>query len=242
MRITFPAQYPTFGTKNNRKSLGFQERSPYYWWWSYLKRNKDYINCCEKNGKGKLNSIYKHFGDVRCDDFRIWWSEDGRGVKLFAEKPSEIFVKELASKDEWLDHWTKEEVMIVSIPLKQTKREINRYFSNLLKKRHTAKRGRVAMKLQDSKANFPLSRNYTISSLSNALAVYDAYMKAKSSEGKTPLWKIGDDLRLMPTQKLHSNDTPATQKDKKRALAVTVSRYITQAKRSIANTSKGVFP
>jgi hypothetical protein len=55
----FLAQHPTFGTKNNPRSLSYQQQSPYYWWWAYLRRNEDYLKCCEKSGKGKFAKLYK---------------------------------------------------------------------------------------------------------------------------------------------------------------------------------------
>jgi len=63
--VKFFAKYPTFGTKHNRKTASYQQMSPYYWWWEYLRRNKDYLKCCENEGKGKFSELYKDFGDVR---------------------------------------------------------------------------------------------------------------------------------------------------------------------------------
>ncbi len=70
MKVHFSAQHPTFGTKHKPKSLTYQQRSPYYWWWAFLRLNEDYVKCCELGGKGKLANLYKDFGDVRSDDFK----------------------------------------------------------------------------------------------------------------------------------------------------------------------------
>ena len=81
----FLAPYPIFGTKNKRLPTGYQKRSPYYWWWQFLRRNQEYLECCERGGKGKHAQLYKDFGDVRDDDFHKWWTKDERGPNLFAE-------------------------------------------------------------------------------------------------------------------------------------------------------------
>jgi hypothetical protein len=119
MRTHFLAKHPTFGTKHNRKSLSYQQRSPYYWWWACLRRNDDYLKCCERKGKTKLSALYEDFGDVRDDNFKAWWDENG--VALFGEKPSNIKLRELNDKNEWSDDWTKNEMLVVSFPLSHTK-------------------------------------------------------------------------------------------------------------------------
>jgi hypothetical protein len=83
---SFLAPYPTFGTKNKRLPPSQYERSPYYWWFEYLRRNADYIKCCEANGKTKLSKLYEDFGDVRDIEFRVWWTKEQKGTQLFGEK------------------------------------------------------------------------------------------------------------------------------------------------------------
>ena len=95
MATFFLAPYPTFGTAKSRKSEAFQKRSPYYWWWAYLKRNHDYLDCCASGGKGRLADLYKDFGDVRDYDFKAWWSQGSRAIRLFAEPAAEDVVREL---------------------------------------------------------------------------------------------------------------------------------------------------
>ena len=64
MKQTFLAAYPRIGTKNKRASVKDLEKSPYYWFWAYMRRNKEYIKCCDNNGAGKLAKLYKDFGDI----------------------------------------------------------------------------------------------------------------------------------------------------------------------------------
>ena len=95
----FPYKSPRFGTKNKPAPKSAWQNTVYYWWWAYLKRNADYIACCESAGKGKLASLYADFGDVRGEDFKAWWTfkVDGedRGAYLFAEPSVESSVKVL---------------------------------------------------------------------------------------------------------------------------------------------------
>ncbi len=81
----FPHSSPRFGTRHNRKPPEAWENTFYFWWWCYLKRNKGYLKTCEAGGGGEFAILYADFGDVRGDDFRLWWHRDGRGAKLFAE-------------------------------------------------------------------------------------------------------------------------------------------------------------
>ena len=238
----FLSKYPTFGTKNNRKNVGFRKRSPYYWWWEYLRRNKDYLACCEKGGKGKSADLYQWFGDVRDDDFRKWWMDDQRGAKLFAEMPTITTLKELSTKDEWDKDWAKEDVMVVAVPMTKNKRDLQRFFAQLLKKRHTAKRGRVAKVFAKSTAKFPLSRNFTVQSLETALLVYDKYSELKALNSKTKLWEVGVSLGIPPTAMPEETDTKKTTFIKRNQIAATIGRYLNQAEGIIANTGMGYFP
>jgi hypothetical protein len=69
----FKEPYPSLGSGKSTLILRNLEKSPYYWWWAYLRRNKQYLDCCNKDGKGALAKLYMDFGDVRSDDFRAWW-------------------------------------------------------------------------------------------------------------------------------------------------------------------------
>lgn len=248
MRRHFLAPTPRFGRVNNRLSIGHQQRSPYYWWWQCLRRNADYIACCDKGGKGKLAKLYKDFGDVREDNFHKWWTEGERGVALFAEQPLSLRLTELESPTNWSAEWTSEQVMVVAVPLNMAKRRLKGAFNRLLDSRHTGNRsGRPAMsKLKDiSTARYALERNYTINNLMTMLDVYDEWL-ANSQLPKTEqvaLWEIGAKLKI---NKSAIKDAQSAAKEDRHmgrnTLAATVSRYVKQAKSLIANTAEGKFP
>ena len=245
MPIFFLAPYPLFGTKNNRKPISYQHRSPYYWWWAYLRRNKAYLDCCDNEGSGKLAKLYLDFGDVRTDDFKSWWSDDRRGVKLFGEGRLTAKFGELATPADWQSNWSPSKLMVLAVPLDISKKELKKEFSNLLDFRHTGKQGRKALSETESTSKYPLARNYTISNLQIALAVYDTWLEneAKPKDEQLKQWELGVKLRL--NKDAAKDSTSELSQDRavgRNVLGATVKRYLTQAQKIIKNTEKGVFP
>lgn len=248
MKRHFRAPTPRFGRLNNRLSVGHQQRSPYYWWWQYLRRNGDYVACCEKGGKGQLAALYADFGDVRNDNFHAWWTGSERGPQLFAEQPLTVKFGELASPDEWQPHWDNDAVLVVAVPLTISKRALKGAFANLLDRRHKGKKsGRPSMAaLKDvSTAHYRLEHNYTISGLLTALAVYDMWIESQTrpKAERLTLWEIGKALNINKSAiKDAESSSTADRLVGRNVLGATVSRYVKQAKAMIANTAAGKFP
>jgi hypothetical protein len=241
MRTVFKAQHPLFGRANNRQPLSKQQASPYYWWWAFLRRNQLYMDCCNNNGSGELAALYKDFGDVRDDDFRLWWN--AHGIALFREQPKELFVKELTSKEEWLDEWQASQVLIVAVPLSLPKNQIDKFFARLLKARHGGQRGRKALSDSDaSTARYPLNRNVSVLTLKTQLAVYDAIEANKIATKRKTLSQIGLSLGIKKQSKSSAFDSIEDAESKRILLTATVSRYYKQARLIIAATADGVFP
>lgn len=208
-----------------------------------MRRNHDYLACCENGGKGPLERLYKDFGDVRDDSFKKWWTEDGRGGNLFAENRGALKLMELEDKQQWDDAWSKDEVLILAVPLTSSKRYLQSRFARILKKRHpTEKPGRPMKRLSESNANYPLERNYTIRNLETTLMVYDEYMKYKDQKPKVPLWKIGENLTLIKTSMTTPDMSQNERQVFRNSMGASVKRYITNAERMIANTALGRFP
>jgi len=243
MRVKFKAQYPLFGKATSPLPLRYQKRSPYYWWWQYLRRNPAYLACCESGGKGELSDLFTDFGDVRADDFKKWWIGTNRGALLFGEKPLPDTLKELTTTEEWDSTWTPDKVMVVAVPMEMGKRDLQRYFGQLLKKRHKGERGRKALSDSDaSTARYPLMRNVTVRALERQLDVYDAVIAAKTSPKRVTLAMIGQSLALVPTAMPHRHDNIYEAAEKRNVMRATVSRYFKDAQRIIENTVKGQFP
>jgi hypothetical protein len=242
MKVHFSAQHPTFGTKHKPKSPTYQQRSPYYWWWAFLRLNEDYIQCCELSGKGKLAQLYNDFGDVRSDSFKQWWNE--RGVALFAEKPLPQSLTKLTNKIEWDETWG-DSVMVVAVPMSMDKRYIYSRFIELVKKNHTAERGRTAAQWAKSTAKYPINRNHTIDNLRTTFTVYEAYVANSqlSKADKLTVWELGDKLRLVKNATVAKSELIGrTEIERRNILAASVSRYVKQAKQIIAATAGGKFP
>lgn len=239
----FLAPHPTFGTKNKPRTLSYQQQSPYYWWWVYLRRNESYLDCCEQGGNGKLAKLYKDFGDVRENDFKKWWLDGARGATLFSENNPELTLRELSDKSQWDDEWTSDEVLVVAIPLTSSRRYIQSRLIRLLDTRHHAdKPGRKKSNLSKSTANYPLERNYTIENLQKTLQVYDEYLKVKDMKPKVQLWKIGEQMRLVPSAMTTGNMTTSEKQVFRNVMAASVKRYIGNAEKMIANVALGKFP
>jgi len=230
----FPYAHPKFGGRNNPTANLEAQKSIYYWWWAYLKRNEEYLNCCEKGGKGKLATLYKDFGDVRGDSFKAWWMEGGRGAHLFADPQAEDSIRVMETGQEALD---PSEAFTVSIPLYLPKKTILRRFKELLDERHQGRRGHQLAKR--SKARYQIKGQPNVPAIKQALEVYDF----KLANPGLKLWEIGNAIpRLQMANKLKSSDTDSERADKRNVLAATVSRYLRRAESSICNVEKGVFP
>ncbi len=230
----FQYKHPTFGTRALPKPRSGWEGTVYYWWWQYLRRNEDYLKCCDEGGSGPLSKLYKDFGDVRGDDFKKWWIDGGRGAHLFAEPQAEDSIRVLETGQEALD---PSEAFTVSIPLYLPKKTILRRFKELLDERHQGKRGHQLAKR--SKARYQVKGQPNIPAIKQALEVYDF----KKAHPKMKLWEIGNAIpKLQMGNKIKIGNTESEIADKKNVLSATVSRYLRRAERSINNTGIGTFP
>ena len=245
MKSRFLALHPLIGTKHKPSSLNKKQRSPYYWWWAYLKRNEDYLRCCERNGDDVLASLYADFGDVRGDEFAEWWGRSTqRGAKLFAEQPLDLKLQKVTTAAQCAQWATNNDVMVVAVNMAIGRRQLQSYFAHLLQAEHKGKRGRIALGKVVSTARYPLYRNFTTQNLMQMLTVYDAWLKNErlSKEEHRPLWAVGESVRLVGSAMPERGDTKYVATAKHNIMTVAVSRYVKQAKVIIANTALGVFP
>lgn len=228
----FPYKHPTFGTKARPKPEREWQRSVYYWWWAYLRRNQSYLAACAAAGGEQMAKIYADFGDVRCDDFKGWWSK--RGVHLFAEPTAENTVRVVTNPSGLvLDGST----LTISLPLGLPKRFLEKRIGVILAEHHKGRRGHQLAKC--SRARYRVRGQPNIPALKLGLAVYDHW---RANPGM-PLWLVGDSLRgFQMEHKLKPTDPAAIRANKKNVLAATVSRYLRRVKASIAATGEGVFP
>lgn len=244
MKKHYLALYPLIGTKYKPSPLHFQQRSPYYWWWEYLRRNSEYLACCERGGLGKHAKLYKDFGDVRSDDFRTWWgAPNNKGDYLFSEQPLSLSVQKIDAVQVLDQQWASN-VLLVAVNLDLGRRSLQKKFAELLQKEHTGRRGRKSLKTAASTSRYPLHRNFTTSNLKEMLRVYDAVTanNALDKSERVPLWAVGESLKLVPTAMPHKWDNRYDQRTKHATMTMTVSRFFNHARLIIANTAKGQFP
>ena len=196
----FKETYPSLGLGKKPPLLKDLEKSPYFWWWAYLRENEQYLDCCNRDGKGKLAALYNDFGDVRSDDFKAWWGGKlQKGAYLFAErKLDHPKLKELKSKEEWLDSWDQNKVKFVAFSLDHKKSQLMGKFEKLLDKYIEAKVGRQG-KITDSTAKYPLANYYDVGNLKKGLLVYKAVIANRSltKEQQIPMWQIGENLKTI---------------------------------------------
>jgi len=244
MGITFKGKHPVWGRGEKSSLAGNQEQSHYYYWWEFLRRNEAYAACCAAGGVGEMDKLYADFGDVLNVTFKQWWLE--RGYKLFAEERKAVKLGELHSPLDWDSNWTKEQVMVVAVPLDIPKRYLQGFFARLLKARHpTEKPGRMSLRCEGvTNAKYGLYRNVSVKTLKTQLRVYDEVMAKQRGEHKRSLAQIGQKLGLVPkTNKRTAVDPEVMDDNKRRAvLAATVSRHFRDASRIVANTGKRQFP
>ena len=233
----FPYQHPTFGRVTTKKHPDSWKRTVYYWWWSYLKRNEDYLKCCRSGGIGKLRSLYQDFGDVRSDDFQKWWSEDDRGANLFSNPINESTVRLLEAGDVV----SGENQLTISFPLSLPKRHLKKRLNDLLIKHHKGQRG--IQQAKSSQAKYQFKGQPNLEGLERALKVYEHLEQLKAQGIKTPQWKVAMDLDIVDDEfRVHRADTPKTAEDKRRRLTAIMGRLKKRASVSVQHVSEGLFP
>ncbi len=231
----FPYKHPLFGRgKLARKG----DNSVYYYWWAFLRRNPDYVRCCESGGKGRLSRLYVDFGDVRGDSFKDWWQEGGRGVRLFAEPLVERSIEVLEPR---MEIPPTNETLTVSFPLNLPKRYLQSRLKELLKRHHSGKRG--VLKARQSKAKYQISGQPNIPALKKTLQVWDAlHERTLPPRKKLTHWAIAKKLKLVPEDKMPLPTDPPYEAELKRAvMAATVGRYKKRGQELISKTGRGLF-
>lgn len=244
-KVHFLAPHPLFGRSNSRLADTYQKRSPYYWWWAYLRRSNAYLECCTEGGTGSLASLYADFGDVRDDDFHKWWTTGQRGAYLFGERVLEAKFGELTSPEQWDPAWSSKEVMVVAVPLRQSNRRLKGNFAKLLDSRLKRSRGRPALAKVMQTARYPVARNYTTQHLERALEAYDLWLanQALPKPERKTLWEIGVQMRFnREASRQALSKTSAERLLGRNMLGAHVKRYVSQAQNIIKNIENGVFP
>jgi hypothetical protein len=240
---SFKYPYPLFGRgAKNRLPLSQTQRSPYYWWWEYLRRNDAYRQCCLNGGTGKLGKLYADFGDVHELEFRLWWQRQNRGAYLFTETKITDRIQRFTSLEKCAIHLQTPGIMLAAIPLNESKAKLRKSFNLFLRDFHPNKQERRGRRQVVSNARYPFCAVPVIPALAQALDVYDKWKMYLDSGNKKSLADIGMELRLVTKFMPSVHDKPSEVNAKRNKMSATVSRYIKDAQAMIDNTALGRFP
>jgi hypothetical protein len=237
----FPYLHPLFGRgKLKLSDASLWQRSVYYWWWEYLRRNELYRQVCEKKGhvtNGNLKRLYADFGNVHNVSFYEWWSEGRRGAELFANPRHHATVEVLQAGSVVT---CDERLIAISLPLTLPKRFLKKKVDAILNAQHPSKRG--VQYAKQSQAKYVYWAQPNVASLRSTLAVYDAITHSKLESKKRPYWQIAVDLNLAASSHPSDKDSSSVLTAKKVVLSATVGRMYKRALKMIDNAGKGVFP
>jgi hypothetical protein len=229
----FSFSHPTFGRSVSDKKTQPFKNSVYYFWYEFLKRSKDYRECCQKCGSGEMAGLYSDFGDVFELDFKTWWQENDRGVYLFAEEPLPS-VRQIKDVD---DLETSDRFLNVSLPLELPRRFLEGALKKLLDDHHKGERGIRTNK--DSTAKYPVVGDFNRNTLAKCLMVYDL----KLQNPDMTLWQLAVQAKLgSPEDRKEAVKKTKTAAGTRMVLANIVSRDLRHARQMIENVGRGVFP
>lgn len=235
----FMTKAPVFGDAKGRKGV-FWNQSAYYFWWAFLRLHEGYTETCKNGGRGKYKALYQDFSDVHATDFKEWWqlrNADGvtRGAVLFAEPHAPAKVEALSKEQvlELLDKGIEDEVLLISIPMAYSRREISKRLGKVIREHHGRKRGQK--RLSESKARYKLLSIPETDSIEKVLKCYTL----RRDNPKEPLWKIAQLARIgdRSAYALAENDAHA-----KASLTAAASRKLRHAEMIIDGVGRGVFP
>ena len=222
-------------------------RSPYYWWWAYLRLSKDYWWVCQRNGIAddlRLRAMYTDFGKVYEMTFEQWW--DKRGVRLFSEQLALPAVRQINPHDPQFSS-DFDRHLLLEIPIHLTERTIIAQVRKMIRQ-HPERAVERASTARRKLAKLIGIRQDVIES---AYAVWRVHYESRDGRltekigqttGRKSLYQIGKELRLVKTC------MPAVTDDAKRAamrvngMKVAVSRMLSRANHFIGNAAVGVFP
>jgi len=234
--------HPTFGRGrspfNEQTPPNTVTESPYYWWFMFLRLNKDYLATCQANGRGKCAKLYKDFGDVHKQNFKEWWQARAH---LFAE-PRKGYKMQIANSDEELAPFNTEEVINLVVPLTWSRRVLKKRFSELvLNKLEKGKRG---VSVIESEAEYKLGRKWNINAFKDAYAIYVEKQKALKENKKVPLADVAIRAKLPYAVRVNAKEGLRNRMtvDIRYTLTVLATRHLKRAEKFIQSSITNAFP
>ena len=233
--------------RRNDTLLSDALRSPYYWWWAFLRLSKDYWWVCQRKGAvgdSRLKGMYRDFGNVYELTFDEWFST--RGKRLFSEEFALPEVRQLFAHNLELSRPAGGH-LILEIPLNMTektiisqvRRQLRIHSEREVKRISTAKR--KLAKLIGIRQDV-IESAYAVWKLHHDSRDNRVVEKIGQTHGSKSLYQIGKELRLVRTCMPVSADNTEKAAKRVNGMKVAVSRMLSRANNLIENAAVGVFP
>ena len=236
-----------FRYRRDELLLSDAQRSPYYWWWAYLRLSKDYWWVCQRKGVAddlRLREMYADFGKVYEMTFDDWW--DRRGVSLFREQVALPTVRELDPNNLELTKPIGGHLLL-EIPINMTERTIISQIRRLIRLHPDREVERVSTaqrklaKLIGIKQDV-IESAYAVWQLHHASRDGRVVDKIGQVQGSKSLYQIGKELRLVRTCMPQATDDKERAAKRINGMKVAVSRMLSRANNLIDNAAVGTFP
>lgn len=234
--------YPLFGrTKKPFDELNPPKsvtNSPYYWWFVFLRLNKDYEATCKANGVGRCADLYKDFGDIYKTNFKDWWIDK---AYLFAE-PKRGYRMIVATGTEEIAPFNSKEVINLVVPLTWSRRSLLKSFTSLVLKK--IEKGKQGVSLEKSDAQYKLGSKWHIEALTNAYQIYIEKQKSLNEEKKVAWADIAIRAKLPYAIKMKAKEGAKDRfsVDIRATLTILANRHYKRAEKFINNSATNAFP
>lgn len=213
--------------------------SVYYYWWAFLRLSTAYKECCESGGDGALRDLYTYFGDVRGDDFMLWWTKGGHSRESHLRKYSGRRLFSHAVRypiREVNDPMLKKELgatrVVLSIPVGTDLKQITAEFQQLMRP-IVEDRIREHGELKGDALFEVTSKNPSLKSLHKSLTAWEC----KQNFPHLKQYELAKKLGITATVAGDEDDV-----NHKIAVATELKRRIAKAKLLIRNVERGRFP
>lgn len=227
-----------FSWSTKKQLFEISEKSIYYWLWQFLRLTPEFWYA-KRTGNSISNSELERINNVigghPGPSYKAWW--DQYGFDALAEIERDDHVRLVDINLESLS--ANPETFVVEVPLSLTKREISSQFIRILNLKH---RGRKFDVEEYSNAKFKLyNHKYNLLTIERQYWV----MLYKLIYPQTPLWVIGDRLRLAPHLDVRHIDRKTVERRQEIMFLQLQShtwRYHANAQSLRANLKLGSFP
>ena len=222
-------------------------RSPYYWWWAFLRLSKDYWWVCHRRGAvgdQRLKGMYRDFGNVYELTFEEWFLR--RGKNLLSEELALPAVRKLSPTNLELSRPLGRH-LILEIPLNMTEKSI----ISQVRKQLRNHPDREVERISTAKRKLAKLIGIRQDVIESAYAVWKLHHESRDgrvvekvgqAHGTKSLYQIGKELRLVRSCMPVSTDDQERAAKRVNGMKVAVSRMLTRANNLIDNAAIGVFP